>query len=230
VVFLSYNLIAWNVMKKTYDFARYDFYVRQNFKLLYLQLKIQCLCSDNFYKKMNMIFYNSRYNAIAWKIYYLSRGSDIWYKLYLFMDKQIIISLHMMFLFWNIFWAICINVLRQFKIGRKWARHSKFQPQVLQIEINQKKLIVSDHFVFWTFCQKFCFEKILQDFFRTNFFTFRQDMATSSTFILFSNKISCKFSNLVEIVEKNAVEFFLFLLILLNKIPLQHLLIISRII
>jgi hypothetical protein len=30
VVFLRYNLIAGSVMKENYDFARYDFYVRQN--------------------------------------------------------------------------------------------------------------------------------------------------------------------------------------------------------
>jgi hypothetical protein len=41
-------------MRESYDFARYDFYVRHNFKLLYLQLKIQRLCSDDFQKKFKL--------------------------------------------------------------------------------------------------------------------------------------------------------------------------------
>jgi hypothetical protein len=127
--------------------SRYNIYARTIFRK---KLKSFNITQDitfilgKFSELKKKLDYISRYNVIAWKIHeFFGEKSDIsrWYKLCFFMDMQIIISLHMMLLFGkNIFWAKCINVLSQFKGGRKWARHSKFQPQVHLETLNRNLL------------------------------------------------------------------------------------------
>jgi hypothetical protein len=52
VVFLSYNLIAGNVMKEIYDFARYDFYVGQYLKIATYNSRFNVYARTIFRKKL----------------------------------------------------------------------------------------------------------------------------------------------------------------------------------